>query len=70
MRDKLIWMLKWTLPWIVLLFIAWRIWPTPYEYTHIEGSGLLRIERVTGKTWAAIPNQGWRLAVPAKEVEK
>jgi hypothetical protein len=69
MRDKLTGMLKWMLPWIVLLFIAWRIWPTPYEYKFPEGSGrIVRIQRATGKTWVAVPWQGWRLLVPAEEI--
>ncbi len=65
---------KWVLACAVLLFIAWRIWPTPYEYRYVETSGnILRIERATGKVWITRTSSnegfGWLLVVPAKGLD-
>lgn len=68
--EELIKLLKWLVPWAVLLFVAWRIWPTPYEYQRLGPNTVshLRIERATGRVWVSSP-QGWRLIVPAKEAQ-
>lgn len=42
----------------VVLLIGFTVWPTRYRYDH-SGSQLLRINRITGRTWQYVENGLW-----------
>jgi hypothetical protein len=42
-------------------FFVWTVWPTPYRYER-EHSSLIRINRMTGKTWDYLGNGTWASA--------
>src|SRR5690348_3240443 len=46
---------------IAAVLFAWAVWPTPYRYER-ERSDLLRINRLTGKTWEYIGHGTWASA--------
>lgn len=70
---------------LILLFISWFIWPTPYQYSEMKVSNNVypvRINRLTGATEMLLPN-GWKklesekgpvvknsISIPASESSK